>query len=166
LGTYPTYGLSGTLGPLINLLKKTRHELPSEESEAREIAIRVAARELAKLLCRMDWFKDVDFIVPIPPDFDRFALRGYSPPEAVARALRDFTLLPLIPDLLMKVRQTVDLRGLGAAERRFEIDGSMAAHDGHSVVNSASILVLDDVLTFGTHFAEARALLMKAGPAS
>jgi predicted amidophosphoribosyltransferase len=107
----------------------------------------------------------IDLIAPIPVDPSRFTVRRYSQQEAIARALEAHGIIPSIPDLLEKTRETRSLRGLSPAERQVELAGSMALSARWShLVQGLTILLVDDVVTYGAHFREAKKTLAEGDP--
>jgi predicted amidophosphoribosyltransferase len=107
----------------------------------------------------------IDLIAPIPVDPSRFTVRRYSQQEAIARALEAHGIIPSIPDLLERTRETRSLRGLSPAERQVELAGTMALSARWShLVQGLTILLVDDVVTYGTHFREAKKTLAEGDP--
>ena len=102
--------------------------------------------------------------MPIPPDAERYASRGYSAPHALGKRLSQSCCIPLVDDLLFKTRPTQDLRQVGAGQRRAEIAGSMAVQEKRAfLAEGACLLLIDDVVTYGTHFSEATSVLKQNG---
>ena len=165
LGQYPSRGITGTLYGLITLLKKAPEELDALEERERQLAINVIGRELADLLRTCKLAHRMDLIIPIPADPERVATRGYNQSGAIAKAISAFSRIPLYTNVLRKIRATRSLKTLSsAAERAAELAGSMeVAADKVSLVRGTTILLVDDVVTYGTHFREAKNVLMAAG---
>jgi hypothetical protein len=163
LGRYVAYGRRDGLTDAVLLLKKAPEELDVAAQGARpEIIDRLGGR-LCALLYQIPWFAHVDFVVPTPPDPGRFAQRLYHPPSAVAQALARYSTVPTFNDVLIKTRSTQTLRELGPDERTREIQGSMAVADGRAyLAEGRCVLVLDDIVTWGTHFREATRALRAA----
>ena len=64
----------------------------------------------------------------------------------------------------MKIRHTAQQVGLNAEERRENLSGAFAAEK--VMVQGKRILLLDDVMTTGSTFAECSAVLLDAGAGS
>ena len=64
----------------------------------------------------------------------------------------------------MKIRHTAQQVGLNAEERRENLSGAFAAEE--VMVRGKQILLLDDVMTTGSTFAECSAVLLEAGAGS
>lgn len=164
LGIYPSRGHSGNLRDEVLLLKKAPEELDARQDRLRPRLIQAIGFELFRVLCRLDVLRSVDLILPMPADFERFATRGFNQAELIAQPLAVYAVIPCLGNVLVKVRGTRDLRGLSPPDREVELAGTMAVADkrGH-LVEDQSVLLVDDVVTYGTHFTEARRLLMEAG---
>ena len=164
LGRYEARGRSGPLTEVIRLLKKAPEELTDAEQGARLEVIRRVAQQLCALLRDAGMLGNVDLLVPIPPDAERYAVRGYHPPEAIAKAMALETAIPLVANALVATRATRSVRGLAAHERQPEIAGSMGIHpDRAFIIEGAKALLVDDVVTLGTHFNEAKRVLEGGG---
>ena len=110
LGKYVAYGRHDGLTDALQLLKRAPEELDVVARGARPELIDRLGGQLCALLCRISWFRDVDFIVPTPPDPGRFAQRLYHPPTAVAKALTRYSTVPTFNDVLVKTRPTQEMR--------------------------------------------------------
>ena len=121
---------------------------------------------LADLLFRfwkeLGW--EADLIVPVPLSEKRRAQRGFNQSELIGRAFAKKAGIPIEPGALMKIRHTAQQVGLNAEERRENLSGAFAAEK--VMVQGKRILLLDDVMTTGSTFAECSAVLLKAGAGS
>lgn len=98
----------------------------------------------------------IDGWVPVPLHREREARRGYNQALEIARELAARTDRPLLDGLLWRARATRTQAGLGAIERRANVQGAFRADPR---VKGLSIGLVDDVLTTGsTADAAARAL--------
>lgn len=110
----------------------------------------------------LNW--DADLIIPVPLSEKRRAHRGFNQSELIAGAFGSRIGIPIEARALAKVRHTAQQVGLNADERRENLHGAFAAEKG--LVQGRRVLLLDDVMTTGTTFAECSAVLLDAGAAS
>ena len=107
---------------------------------------------------------EIDLIVPVPLSEKRRAQRGFNQSELIAADFSRRIGVPKQPRALVKVRHTAQQVGLNADERRQNLSGAFAAEG--LLVRGKRILLLDDVMTTGTTFAECSAVLLDAGAGS
>ena len=136
------------VGPLVRALKYGR----------REALARALAEPLARAVAARGWRLQGVTAVPTLPH--RLALRGYSPPEVLARALAGALGVPYRP-VLFRRRYTPGQPTRGLKERRF-LPGDLF---GARVRVEGAWLLVDDVLTSGATFLRARGALLEAGAA-
>lgn len=164
LDKYVTYGRKTELTHDVRFLKKAPQELAEGEIDSRPQLIEGLGFALWDVLRRLNSTADVDLLVPIAPDPERYSIRMHHPPIAIAKSISNWSKLPLEANLLRKTRMTESLRGLSRGERDDEISGSMEVNRGRQfVIKDRYVLLVDDVVTYGTHFREAKLVLMQAG---
>lgn len=96
----------------------------------------------------------------IPGDRSRTALRGYHPPEKLARHLARSLQLPAGALLVRQPSQPQT--GRSTAERRTSLSGTFRLRRG-AAVNGRRVLLVDDVVTTGSTFEEAVRVLTRNG---
>lgn len=164
LDKYVTYGQKTDLTQHVRLLKKAPQELDEREIEQRLELIQDLGFTLCNAIKALAAAADVDMLVPIPPDPERYTIRMYHPPEAIAKAVSTYSAIPVEANLLHKTRETQSLRGLSQHERDAEIIGSIKINEKRQfVVKDRCILLVDDVVTGGTHLREAKKVLIQSG---
>lgn len=118
---------------------------------------------LSKLLCDywegLDW--SADLIIPVPLSRKRLSQRGFNQSELIARRFGKTVGIPCEAGAMMKLRDTRQQVGLTADERKANLSGAFAAEP--SYIKGKRILLLDDVMTTGSTFAECSAVLLDAG---
>lgn|GEM_PF-1982155 len=145
-------------------LKKASEEMDGTTESARPELIRRLASLLLSVFGISSFADKVDIIIPIPPDSDRYSVRGYHPPDELSKSISSQSTIPVTLNTLQKIRSTRDLRGLNRQERLAEIKDSMSVTDQKNyLINGMDVLLVDDVVTYGTHFKEARDKLLMAG---
>jgi predicted amidophosphoribosyltransferase len=96
-------------------------------------------------------------VVPVPSSRAALRRRGYRVAELLARRAE---LAPV--RALRSVRTVADQRGLGRAQRRENVAGSLRAVRGN-VLTGRDVVIVDDVVTTGATLAEAARALRAAG---
>lgn len=102
----------------------------------------------------------VDFIVPVPTTTERYRERGFRIPDILAGIVSTRLAIPCFK-VLELTRHTSDLRGLNRSERRRELSGAFGVRDA-ALLRHRNVLVIDDVLTYGTTLREIGATLQEA----
>jgi ComF family protein len=110
-------------------------------------------RGLAELLGRLAvesllrYDLPVDTIVPVPLHQHRLAQRGYNQASLLAAEIGSALDLPVVDDVLIRVKSTIPQVGLTARRRRENV------RDAFSCISTSlrahSILLVDDVCTTG-----------------
>jgi predicted amidophosphoribosyltransferase len=116
------------------------------------------AREAAALVAEVVPRPEVERVVHVPGDPERLLERGRVAPAALARELAAVWGIPA-GDLLRRTRSLERQRGLGLAERRRNVRGSVAARGG----SPRRVCVVDDVYTSGATANECASALRRAG---
>lgn len=116
------------------------------------------ARNAADLVLEVLPRPDVDVLVHVPGDPERARKRGSVPPRSLVLALAGAWDTPAA-DLLRRARSLQRQRGLGLAERRRNVRGSVAAVGGAP----SAVCLVDDVYTSGATADACAAALRRAG---
>ena len=109
----------------------------------------VLAPYLGKLLAQA-WHSaplPVSTIVPVPLHPHRLRQRGYNQSALLAHELSKHFDVPVIGNCLLRVRPTRPQVGLGAAERRTNVQGAFQCIDQR--LEGKSIMLIGDVCTTG-----------------
>ena len=102
-------------------------------------------------------------LVPVPSSASSRRSRGREPLLDIAAGMSLSVAVPLV-NALRVGRPVRDQAGLGHAERRANLDGSMALVPGvEEVLDGADIVLLDDVVTTGSTLAEAARAVRSGG---
>jgi predicted amidophosphoribosyltransferase len=114
--------------------------------------------------------------IPIPLASKRLRQRGYNQSEVLARALARTWRTPVLPDLLIRTRETPTQTALTPGTRLANVAGAFALRIddcglriGSLPIKSAirnpqfTMVLVDDVFTTGATLAEAARALEKAG---
>jgi ComF family protein len=94
---------------------------------------------------------EADLLVPVPLHRRRLLARGYNQAGLLAQAVARVAGVPVVPDLLRRVRPTAPQQGLGPEARRdnvraaaFRVNAWQAAR-----LEGRRVVLVDDVLTTG-----------------
>ena len=108
--------------------------------------------------------RDTDYIVPIPMTKESRKARGYNQAELIAKELRYMIDVPWA-NVLMKTRQTAQQKTLDRQGRAKNLKGAFAVDPKFGEVKGKRFLLIDDVCTTGSTFAEAAKVLKESGAA-
>lgn len=116
-------------------------------------------------LAEKAWLDRKVLLIPMPMSRERRLEKGFNQTETLARSLLNTNPnqdLTLSLDTLYKNRHT-EKQALGnRQERLHNLGGSMSA-DGAKLQNNPVVVLIDDVVTTGATFTEAKRALHKAG---
>lgn len=101
-------------------------------------------------------------IVPVPLHRSRLRQRGFNQAVLLGSVLSKKLSIPMLPDVLSKIRPTEPQLKLSAAERRINVKGAFTVKTANAVAGKR-ILLLDDVMTTGSTMNECAKELKKAG---
>lgn len=92
-----------------------------------------------------------DLIVPVPMHRKKEQKRGYNQAAVMAQQLARRWKIPYAPKLLVRVRETAPMRGLGAFERYDNLRGAIAvSKKAADCIRGKQILLVDDIYTTGS----------------
>ena len=117
---------------------------------------------LARRLARSGVADSAGFVLtPMPLHRRRLQSRGYNQAERIARILASECGMPLAHSLALRIRETIDQKGLSGRHRRTNLRGAFSA----ASCAGRRILIVDDVLTTGASANELARVLIAAGAA-
>lgn len=102
------------------------------------------------------------FIIPVPLHRSRLRQRGFNQAVLIGSELSRRLSLQMLPDALVRVRQTEPQIELTAAERRLNVKGAFSVKRA-AMIKGKRILLLDDVMTTGSTMDECAKELKNAG---
>ncbi len=111
------------------------------------------------------WVRSVDFVVPVPLHRSRLAERGFNQASLLAKCMENSCCLPVLEDVAERVKNTLDLRQCGRAQRFYEMSGAFSVVDAN-MVRGRSVLIVDDVITTGATVRSLAEALRAAGAKS
>lgn len=111
------------------------------------------------------WSQNFDFMAPVPIHATRKRERGYNQAAEIALDASAYLGLPVLPDVLRRVRATTSQTKLNRLERGKNLDNALECRDPEAV-RGKRVLVVDDVYTTGATVGRCAELLLQAGAAS
>jgi ComF family protein len=127
-----------------------------------------AGAQLGQLLWDLTIFPTipVDFIIPVPLHWSRYAQRGFNQAEEMARVLARHKCVPMVK-LIKRIKKTKFQAGLSAADRQSNVQEAfeLTEKDLERYHNKHLVLV-DDLLTTGSTIRSAAKILFAAKPLS
>lgn len=146
-----------------NLTKKIIHHFKYEPfiKELKEILIGLIKASFALTGKEKTSFADF-LIIPVPLDIKRLKWRGFNQAEEIGKELSNFLEIPLINDVLFKIRSTPPQIELSGSEREENIKEVFSMKNPEKI-RERKILLADDVYTTGATMEEAAKVLKMAG---
>jgi ComF family protein len=154
----------GGLRELIHLLKYSGIR-PAAHALGRMLAEAITALEPS--LDEAGLFDEGSIVVvPVPLHKAKRRQRGFNQAELIARtAIKSYSgreRLQLVPDLLLRTRETSSQIGLTSHQRRANLRGAFAVGCG-SEITGREVILVDDVYTTGSTATECARVLRRAG---
>ena len=103
-------------------------------------------------------------IIPIPLHKARERMRGFNQSYLIARPIGERLNIPVLKDILIKIKKTTPQMELTREERLQNALGTFSVSDRSRVlIADKTIIILDDVKTTGATLEEAARVLRAAG---
>jgi ComF family protein len=148
-------------GPLragVHAIKYDRHELLGEALGA-YLANRCVVEGVLPGAVRAD----IEVVLPVPLHRSRERWRGYNQARLLAAPLAEVLNVPLLPDVMIRVRKTApQVERSGQERRRSLVPECFAVPEAASVAGKG-ILLVDDVMTTGATVSACAKALKAAG---
>ena len=137
----------------------------SEEADYKNIPYRIkyegdirAGKHFGEILGRhlntAEWFRDVDFIIPVPLHWRRKWKRGYNQAEIIAQGVSDALGAPVRADILKRTKHTRTQVNIDIQQKAANVEGAFSVNTGTAVWSTGCgirhILLIDDVFTTGS----------------
>jgi ComF family protein len=107
---------------------------------------------------------DAHLIAPVPLHRWRLLARRYNQSALLANQLGRLSQVPVVPDLLLRRRNTPSQGHLSRTGRDRNVAGAFTVHPRHAArVRGCGVLLVDDVLTTGATVAACTRALKRAG---
>lgn len=126
----------------------------------REVGV-VLGKEFGRELVKIDSYKGIDFIVPVPLHPKRLKQRGYNQAEEIAKGLHESMGIPLSNDNLIRSGYTETQTRKTRAERVNNVSKAFTLSKPNNF-KGKHILIVDDVVTTGATLEECAAIILEA----
>lgn len=91
-----------------------------------------------------------DLVIPVPTFKEKKSKRGYNHAELMAQSFAKRAGILHAPDVIIRTRSTLPMKGLDPAERVANIRGAFCIKErGLDLISGARILLIDDIFTTG-----------------
>lgn len=108
--------------------------------------------------------KETDALIPVPLHWTRLFQRRFNQSAELARAIAKQSSVPVIDDVLLRVRATLPQVGLAREERAKNVHGAFSVEkSARPKVKGKRIVLIDDVLTTGATANACARVLRRAG---
>lgn len=110
-----------------------------------------------------DYIRQVspDALIPIPLHRKRYRKRGYNQAEILARAIGRYTGVPVLDNVLVRVKNTAPLKRQNPSERQNNL--KKAFNIVRNDVKLDTIIIIDDIYTTGSTIDEAASVFLQNG---
>jgi len=145
--------------PLIqNLIQKFKYQ-PFIKELAKPLAVLIIKH--FQLLGNKPSFPQA-ILIPVPLTKKKQKQRGFNQAEEIAKELSNFLNIPLINNVLIKIKETLPQVELSGGERKENMKGAFFCQESNKI-KVKTILLIDDVFTTGSTLEECARILKKAG---
>lgn len=128
-------------------------------SQFKFYGIRRLSKPLARLLLTLE-IPEADAVIPVPMTKKELIQRGFNQSALLAKTIARQKSIPLLLDILLKIKETPPQVGLSVSERQRNLTGAFSAKRN---LNDKTIILVDDVMTTGATVTECTKALLKAG---
>ena len=112
-----------------------------------------------------EFLEDADLLIPVPLHPLRLFVRKYNQAGLLAHRLSKETLIPALPDGLLRMRNTRQQVGLSRTKRRRNVLGAFRANAKYAAdLEGAHVVLIDDVITSGATVSACARALKSAKP--
>lgn len=116
---------------------------------------------IAEKIADVEVLRSCDMIIPVPLHMNRLAERGYNQSEILAEKTSEVLGVPMVTDVLFRVRDTKRQSSLKGLDRVENVKEAFFAHS--ESVKGKKIILVDDICTMGETLKACESALKKAG---
>ncbi len=121
----------------------------------------ILGKEFGNELKRVDAYKDIDFIVPVPLHPKRFKQRGYNQAEEIAKGLQESMGISLSTKNLIRSGYTETQTRKTRTQRVDNVSKAFCLENSNDF-KGKHILIVDDIVTTGATLEECAATVLQA----
>jgi ComF family protein len=128
----------------------------------------IASKQLAELIIQFTHFKyiPIDYLIPVPTHWTRFAWRGYNQTEEIAKTLGNYRNIPVV-NLVQRTKKTKFQAQLSAHERKENVsDAFVLTTKNLDSYRGKHLVIIDDLMTTGSTLIATAKALLKAEPST
>ena len=123
---------------------------------------RYVAQIYAKEILDSCFFDGIDCIIPVPLTWRKHIKRGYNQTHYIAKGISDETGIPVMTNVVRKMKDTVSQTNLGRTDRMKNVENVFELIRPE-LVRGKHVLLVDDVLTTGSTLCSLANTIMQAG---
>jgi len=101
-------------------------------------------------------------LIPVPLEKKRLKWRGFNQAEELAKELSIFLKIPLIPNCLIKTKESLPQIDLSEEERKKNVKGVFLCKNPNQI-KEKKVFLIDDIYTTGATMEECAKVLKEAG---
>jgi len=120
----------------------------------------IFGRAFGEKLLSSQYYKGIDYLIPVPLHRKRIRTRGFNQSEALCKGLSETLGIPVKSDILLRIRNTKTQTKLNKSQRQSNLKDAFSVTDAITMKNK-HILLVDDVLTTGSTIEECMRELRK-----
>ena len=111
-----------------------------------------------------NFFKNIDFVLPVPLNDNRFKERGFNQTELIFKPWAEKENFVWL-DILKRVRNTKPQWQLNSNERKGNLKNAFAVKENidKNILKNKTLLLVDDIFTSGHTMQECAKIIKKAG---
>ena len=104
---------------------------------------------MGKELIESGFFKNIDYIIPVPITKQRMYEREYNQSYELSRGINKVTKIPIEANILRRKSFSVSQTKLNEIERAENIKGVFTLKNNHQKLCNKHVLLIDDIITTG-----------------
>lgn len=145
-----------------DILKEAIHFFKYRKKENLKFPLSKLLLEYLEICDVKEEILNCDLIIPVPLHKKRLKERRFNQAHLISEILSEELKIPLISDVLIRIKPTLPQINLNKRQRIENIKGAFLVEDKEKVKNK-KILLIDDVFTTGSTVRECAKMLKKAG---